>query len=99
MSLGSITERAPGAGPSTVKWIGGTIAALVLWGVLYSQLIPFSEWVVASAPVDSKSHIGEALNFFVYDTPKVLMLLTLVVFGMGVVRSFFSAEKTRALLA
>ena len=38
-------------------------------------------------------------KFFVYDTPKVLMLLTLVVFGMGVVRSFFSPERTRAMLA
>ena len=45
------------------------------------------------------SHLEEAAKFFVYDTPKVLMLLTLVVFGMGVVRSFFSPERTRALLA
>jgi hypothetical protein len=37
------------------------------------------------------SHFAEAVAFFVYDTPKVLMLLTLVVFGMGVVRSFFFA--------
>ena len=50
-------------------------------------------------PVKPNSQFGEALAFFAYDTPKVLMLLTLVVFGMGVVRSFFSAEKTRALLA
>ncbi len=54
---------------------------------------------MALAPIDPDSHLGEALRFFVYDTPKVLMLLTLVVFGMGVVRSFFSPEKTRALLA
>ena len=99
MSLGSITERAPGTGPSTVKWVGGTIVALLLWGLVYSQLIPFSEWVVSLVPIDPKSHLGEAISFFVYDTPKVLMLLTLVVFGMGVVRSFFSPEKTRALLA
>jgi hypothetical protein len=49
--------------------------------------------------IDPKTHLGEALSFFAYDTPKVLMLLTLVVFGMGVVRSFFSPDKTRALLA
>jgi uncharacterized membrane protein YraQ (UPF0718 family) len=98
MSLGSITEHAPGASPSTAKWIGGTIAALILWGLIYSQLVPFAEWVVALTPVDPKSHLGEAISFFAYDTPKVLMLLTLVVFGMGVVRSFFSPEKTRALL-
>ena len=99
MSLGSITEHAPGASPSAAKWIGGTIAALILWGLIYSQLVPFAEWVVALTPVDPKSHLGEAISFFAYDTPKVLMLLTLVVFGMGVVRSFFSPEKTRALLA
>jgi uncharacterized membrane protein YraQ (UPF0718 family) len=99
MSLGSITEHAPGASPSTAKWIGGTIAALILWSLIYSQLVPFAEWVVALTPVDPKSHLGEAISFFAYDTPKVLMLLTLVVFGMGVVRSFFSPEKTRALLA
>ena len=99
MSLGSITEHAPGASPSSAKWIGGTIAALILWGLIYSQLVPFAEWVVALTPVDPKSHLGEAISFFAYDTPKVLMLLTLVVFGMGIVRSFFSPEKTRALLA
>jgi uncharacterized membrane protein YraQ (UPF0718 family) len=99
MSLGTITGHAPGTGPSTAKWIGGTVAALIAWTVVYSQLIPFSEWVVASTRVDPNSHLGEAISFFAYDTPKVLMLLTLVVFGMGVVRSFFSPEKTRALLA
>jgi uncharacterized membrane protein YraQ (UPF0718 family) len=99
MSLDSITEHTPGAGPSTVRWIGSTVAGLIMWAVVYSQLVPFSDWVVASTGVDPKSHLGEAVSFFAYDTPKVLMLLTLVVFGMGVVRSFFSPEKTRALLA
>ena len=58
-----------------------------------------SDWLVAALPVKPNSRLGEAIAFFAYDTPKVLMLLTLVVFGMGVVRSFFSPERTRALLA
>jgi len=99
MSLGSVSDRAPGALPSTAKWVGGTAAALIVWGIAYSQLVLFSDWVVASTRVDPNSHLGEAISFFAYDTPKVLLLLTLVVFGMGVVRSFFSPEKTRALLA
>ena len=99
MSVEPIIERASGAGPTTVKWIGWTVAALIGWSVVYSQLVPFSDWVVASMHVDPNGHLGDAINFFAYDTPKVLMLLTLVVFGMGVVRSFFSPEKTRALLA
>lgn len=99
MSLNAITDRAPGAGPSNAKWISWTLVALLAWGAVYSQLVPFSDWVVASTQVDPNSPLGEAVSFFVYDTPKVLMLLTLVVFGMGVVRSYFSPEKTRALLA
>ncbi|MDP2852308.1 MAG: permease, partial [Gallionella sp.] len=45
------------------------------------------------------SHFAEAVHFFVFDTPKVLLLLTLIVFVMGVVQTFFSPQRTRALLA
>jgi uncharacterized membrane protein YraQ (UPF0718 family) len=99
MSVNSAAGHAPGAGASTTKWIAWTLVALVAWGVAYSQLAAFSDWVVASTHVDPKSHLGEAVGFFAYDMPKVLMLLALVVFGMGVVRSFFSPERTKALLA
>ncbi len=73
--------------------------ALAAWGALYSQLGAFSAWIVALSGVDRASHSAEALGFFAYDTPKVLLLLALVVFAMGVVRSYSSAERTRALLA
>lgn len=100
MSIGTTMLRQPGTGRDPLwKWIGATVAGLALWAVLYSQLIPFSEWVVSLLPVERTSPLGEALAFFVYDTPKVLLLLGLVVFAMGVVRSFFSPEKTRAMLA
>ena len=85
--------------PSALPWIGGMAAAVVVWVLLYSQLIPFSEWLVSLLPVERHSHLGEAIAFFLYDVPKVLLLLTLVVFAMGVVRSYFSPERTRALLA
>ena len=45
------------------------------------------------------SRLGAAVEFFAYETPKVLMLLVLVVFGVGVVRSFFTPERTRRMLA
>jgi uncharacterized membrane protein YraQ (UPF0718 family) len=84
---------------SPLPWLAGTLAALLVWAALYSQLIPFSDWAVSLLPVDPASHLGQSITFFLYDTPKVLLLLTLVVFAMGVVRSFFSPERTRALLA
>jgi len=45
------------------------------------------------------SHLGASVEFFFYDTPKVMMLLFLVVFGVGIIRSFFTPEKTRAVLS
>jgi hypothetical protein len=80
-------------------WLAGTVAALLLWTLLYSQLVPFSEWAAAHLPFEHDGHGYEAVKFFLYDTPKVSLLLTLVVFAMGVIRSFFSPERTRALLA
>ena len=98
MTFQSISGHAPGTDDPTKKWVGGTIAALIVWGLAYSQLTPFSDWVVAVLAVAPESQLGGAISFFAYDMPKVLLLLTLVVFAMGVVRSFFSAERTRALL-
>ncbi len=43
--------------------------------------------------------LGSALQFFFYDTPKVLLLLTGIVFVMGMVNSYFTPQRTRALLA
>jgi uncharacterized membrane protein YraQ (UPF0718 family) len=85
--------------PSALPWIGGTALGLLAWALLYSRLIPVSDWLVSLLPVDRHGHLGESLAFFFYDVPKVLLLLMLVVFAMGVVRSFFSPERTRAMLA
>ena len=73
--------------------------AAVVWWLLYQSLIPASEALVAALPVDRGSHLGGALQFFLYDTPKVLLLLTAVVFVMGMINSYFTPERTRALLA
>jgi len=81
------------------QWHLGVLGFVAGWWVIYHQLIPFSEWVTSLFPIERHSHTGEAIAFFFYDVPKVMMLLTLIVFAMGVVRSFFSPEKTRALLS
>ena len=73
--------------------------AAALWFALYRLLAPASEALVAALPVERSSHLGGALQFFFYDTPKVLLLLTGVVFVMGMINSYFTPERTRALLA
>ncbi len=73
--------------------------AAPLWLALYWILAPASELLVAALPVDRASHLGGALQFFLYDTPKVLLLLSGIVFVMGMVNSAFTPERTRVLLA
>ena len=75
------------------------LVAAAIWFALYQSLIPASEALVAALPVARDSHLGGALQFFFYDTPKVLLLLTGIVFVMGIVHTFVSPERTRALLA
>ncbi|MDE2335466.1 MAG: permease [Rhodospirillales bacterium] len=87
------------ARPRQALWVGATAAAVLAWFIIYWQLETFSGWLVSRLPVTPGTHVDEAARFFAFDTPKVLMLLALVTFGMGIVRSFFSPEKTRALLA
>lgn len=83
----------------TALWVSATLAVVALWFLLYAQLASLSEIIVSVLPIEKGTHLAEALTFFFYDTPKVLMLLTLVVFAMGIIRSFFSPARTRALLA
>jgi uncharacterized membrane protein YraQ (UPF0718 family) len=49
--------------------------------------------------LDKSTHLGASVEFFLFETPKVLMLLVLIVFVVGIIRSFFTAEKTRQMLA
>ncbi len=76
------------------------VAGLALWVVVYMQLLPLSRLLTYSLfGIQTGTHLGEAVQFFLYDTPKVLMLLTLVVYGVGILRSFFTPERARAALA
>jgi hypothetical protein len=75
------------------------LLAAALWWLAYRSLVPVSEALVAALPVQRDSHLGAALAFFFYDMPKVMLLLTGVVFVMGMVNSYFTPERTRALLA
>lgn len=49
--------------------------------------------------LDQQSHLGEAVNFFIYDTIKIFILLIVIIFIVSVVRSFFPPEKIRLILS
>jgi uncharacterized protein len=76
------------------------LAAAVAWWLLYSNLERFARWLIFGAlSMSPTGPLASALAFFVYEAPKVLMLLLVVVFAVGIVRSFFTPERTRRLLA
>lgn len=76
------------------------IVLLFVWIALYWQLEGIAEWLTFSLlGISRGTHLGEAVQFFFFDTPKVLMLLVLIVFGVGIIRSFFTPERTRQILA
>ncbi|MBK9393727.1 MAG: permease [Uliginosibacterium sp.] len=81
------------------RWLLGLLLAVPLWLLAYAGLDTFATAVIGLLGLTRATPLGEALHFFFYDTPKVLLLLTGIVFLMGVVQTFFAPERTRALLA
>jgi uncharacterized protein len=76
------------------------LVGVLAWGLIYRSLASFAAWFTYSLlPLPQGSHLGTTIEFFVYESPKVMMLLTLVVFGVGIVRSFFTPERTRSILS
>lgn len=45
------------------------------------------------------SYLGEVISFFIYDVIKIFLLLLVIIFTISVIRTFFSPEKTRAILS
>ena len=71
---------------------------LPLWIILYTALQPLSDSLISLTGLVQGERLTEAVRFFVFETPKVLLLLTLVVFAVGIVRTYFSPERTRKIL-
>lgn len=85
--------------PGMTTWIIGLAFAGALWVLTYSHLTDFADAMIAALGLAHGTHLGEAVHFFFYDTPKVLLLLLGIVFLMGIIQTFFSPERTRALLS
>jgi len=97
---------APSAAPSEAAPSGALrqgaalTAALAIWGLAYWRLPLAADWLTTSLlGLSASKSLGAAVSFFLYEVPHVLLLLTLVVFVVGVIRSFFTPERTRRVLA
>ncbi|RPI06863.1 MAG: permease [Ignavibacteriae bacterium] len=78
--------------------VTSTAILFLLWIILYTALQLLADAAVALAGLPQGAHLTEAVRFFVFEVPKVLLLLTLIVFAVGIIRSYFSPERTRKML-
>ena len=72
---------------------------ILLWFIIYHFLQPISDYLVDDLfAMKSGAHLTETLRFFIFEVPKVLMLLVLIIFFVGIIRTWFTAERTRKAL-
>lgn len=75
------------------------VVGLMVWSVVYFHLEFLTAGFMSLFPVfREKNHFSDAVGFFIFEVPKVLLLLSLIIFCVGVIRSFFTPERTRKVL-
>jgi uncharacterized membrane protein YraQ (UPF0718 family) len=82
------------------KYVLMGIVMIAAWYGVYASLANVANWFTYSLlQLEQGRHFSLAVEFFIFETPKVLMLLALVVFGVGIIRTFFTPERTRRILS
>jgi len=75
------------------------VALLPIWYTIYHNLQPVTNWLIDTVlGMPKGAHLTEALRFFVFEFPKVMLLLTLIIFIVGIIRTYFTPERTRKAL-
>lgn len=76
------------------------IAALALWWAVYSVIVPLSQWLTYDLfSIGKGTPLGDSVEFFFYDTAKILLLLVLMVYVIGWLRAAMHVERVRDYLA
>ncbi len=83
-----------------IRYFGIGILVFALWLAIYTYIIPFSQWVAYDLlSLVKESSTGAAVEFFVYDTAKILLLLVIMVYAIAWLRATLNAERVRDYLA
>ncbi len=71
----------------------------ILWIIAYNNLQPIANWITYTVlNFSHESRLGESLNFFIYDTPKLLLLLAGMIFLITLVQTFIDTNKVREVV-
>lgn len=75
------------------------LPGILLWFIVYFNLESIIDFFIYSLlGLERGTHLTESVWFFVFEVPKVFLLLILIIFIVGVIRTWFSAEKTKKKL-
>ncbi|RDY61486.1 permease [Flagellimonas nanhaiensis] len=67
---------------------------------MFDWIQNLADWLVYELlNLNNGQHLAEALNFFIYDTVKILILLFVVIFFMGIVNSYFPIDRVKNYLS
>ena len=96
--MSAITRRFPPINTDRRAFVLVGLLALV-WIIAYSNLQPIADWVTYTVlGFSPDSQLGEALNFFIYDVPKILLLLSGMIFLITLAQTFINTEKVREVV-
>ncbi len=91
--------RRPHVTRGDLRMLAKLAAVALAWWAAYTALPPVTQWLTFNVlGLARGSHLGDSVAFFLYDVPKILLLLSGMIFLISIVRTFFSPERTRALL-
>ena len=83
-----------------VRYFGIGALALAVWVALYLGIVPFAQWVTYGLfALGAETPLAAAVEFFVYDTAKILLLLVLMVYAIAWLRATLHVDKVRDYLA
>lgn len=82
------------------KYLAAMTVLAALWLLAYRSVLPLSHWLVFDAlDVASGTHVAASLEFFLYDTLKILLLLTALIYAIAWLRASLNVGRVRDLLA
>ena len=90
----------PGGPFNTKVYFAKLILIALVWWAAYSQTLSFSQWMTYDVfGLTSGTQGADALEFFIYDSLKILLLLVAMVYGIAWIRVSISVDKIRKLLS
>ncbi len=83
-----------------LRYVAFVAVLAAVWWFVYSWILPASQWLTYNLfGIAQGSRLGESVEFFFYDTAKILLLLVALIYGIAWIRASLNVEVVRDFLA